>query len=270
MSEKLADYSVKVHRSKDSNLDFINKNFEYANYRFDEFLKECESGPNCLYLRSIGNDKRGRDVSDIKKHFPTIADDLIFPEFVDFCQDTSCDDCDKRHLFSSVFRISSKDILIWMHYDVMDNILLQVKGSKTVTLFPPNDAPYLYLNGDKSEIIDINQSDVLKKYPLLQNATKYECILNESDALFIPAMWFHTTKALEFSIGVNFFWKTANLLDLYNKTDVYANKDLVPASDAYSNIDKALKHLSKLPVKYKNFYISMIISRLARELNKQN
>lgn len=255
-------------------LNFIEKNFRYDTQNFDEFLRNCahnhsDNKQKYLYLRSIGVDKRGRDVADIKKHFPQIAGDISFPRFANFCEAIECTDeqCLKKHLFSSVFRISSKDLVVWTHYDMVDNILLQVKGLKRISLFPPSDAPHLYLQGDKSTIVDLDQVDINEKYPLFAKSTRYDSVIQEGEAIFIPALWFHNTKALQFSIGVNFFWKDPLLSEFYNKTDVYGNKDLIPATDAYSNIDKALKHLSKLPDKYKQFYIHMIIARLNKELS---
>lgn len=236
---------------------------------FAEFIRQCLDGEKYFYLRSIGNDKRGKDVANICKQFPSIKEDIKLPDFAEFCTDEACaqNGCDKRHLFSSVFRISSKGLVMWTHYDMVDNILLQVRGRKKIYLFPPTDAEYLYLNGDKSEILDLENVD-FESYPLMSSAHRYECILEEGDALFIPALWFHNTKALDFSIGVNFFWQDNTLKTFYDKSDTYGNKDLVPAVNAYTNITKAIKQLDLLPAKYRTFYIHMIMAKLNKQLNK--
>ena len=67
----------------------------------------------------------------------------------------------------------------------MDNILIQVVGVKRVVLFSPEDVDYMYMCGDKSEIIDIDNPDY-QKYPLYAKARKYECQLTPGDILFIP------------------------------------------------------------------------------------
>ncbi|GIY03878.1 hypothetical protein CDAR_366961, partial [Caerostris darwini] len=59
---------------------------------------------------------------------------------------------------------------------VKDNALIQVKGEKQAVLFPPTDALNLYLNGDKSEVIDIENPD-LEKFPKFKNVTRHECHL---------------------------------------------------------------------------------------------
>jgi tRNA wybutosine-synthesizing protein 5 len=69
----------------------------------------------------------------------------------------------------------------------MDNVLLQVSGHKKVVLFPPSDVNNIYMKGDKSQVLDIDNPD-LEKYPLFANVTRYECELVKGDALFIPGI----------------------------------------------------------------------------------
>ena len=65
-------------------------------------------------------------------------------------------------------------------------------------LFPPSDARNLYLDGDKSECIglisrlDENQA----RFPDLMKTNAHREVLKPGDVLFIPALWFHCTKAL--------------------------------------------------------------------------
>ena len=49
--------------------------------------------------------------------------------------------------------------------------------------------------------------------------------------LSFPALWFHTTKNLAFSVGFNVFWKHLPP-NLYDPKDLYGNRDLLPARDA--------------------------------------
>lgn len=86
----------------------------------------------------------------------------------------------------------------------------------------------MYLVGDKSEILNIDDVD-FEKYPKFKNALKYECEMYPGDILFIPALWFHNVVALEPSLGVNIFWKNLPH-ELYDKNDSYGNKDLLPAA----------------------------------------
>jgi tRNA wybutosine-synthesizing protein 5 len=120
---------VKIHVSSERDLDFVSKNFAYDTMPFDQLaLAAAESisqgetgdvrGPKKFYyLRALGNDPRGREVADFGTHFPAIAGDFCVPDGL-YPRD--------RH-FSSVFRISSAGLQLWTHYDVMDNILVQVR-----------------------------------------------------------------------------------------------------------------------------------------------
>ncbi|XP_072435013.1 tRNA wybutosine-synthesizing protein 5 isoform X2 [Chiloscyllium punctatum] len=143
---------------------------------------------------------------------------------------------------------------------VMDNFLIQVIGRKRVILFSPQDAPYLYLTGDKSEVLDVENPD-LRKYPQFAKAQCYECQLDPGDVLFIPALWFHNTVAKEFGVGVNVFWKHLPA-NCYDKTDTYGNKDPVAASRAMQILDRALKTLEELPDEYRDFYARRMVLRI--------
>lgn len=266
--ESIKDLKVSIHASPTGQMSFIKKNFSYVKLPFDEFLYRasgemkshddqkykpilCEN--EVLYFRSISFDRRGREIADLSKHFPEIANDFNIPDLFNH------DD-----FFSSVFRIASPGVQVWTHYDIMDNVLVQICGTKKVVLFSPRDADYLYMNGDKSEVLDIENPDITK-YPLFLKASQYEGTLLPGDALFIPALWFHNTISKTFSISVNVFWKNLPH-EIYDKSDVYGNKDLIPAVQAFSNIKKAIELLNTLPSDYKHFYISRCIGNLKKAL----
>ncbi|MBN3291791.1 TYW5 protein, partial [Polypterus senegalus] len=251
------DCSVKIHVCNIPQLDFINKNFLYRSLPFSVFVRRAAEDKHMeyfisedekYYLRSLGTDPR-KDIADIKFQFPKLAEDFKLPEYFQTDQ-----------FFSSVFRISSCGLQLWTHYDVMDNLLVQVTGRKKVVLFSPQDAAYLYLSGDKSEVLDIDSPD-LKKYPEFIKAKRYECCLKPGDVLFIPALWFHNTVAEEFGVGVNVFWKHLPS-EFYDKTDTYGNKDPLPAARAMQILDRALKAVDELPEEYQDFYARRMVLRI--------
>ncbi|XP_077996934.1 tRNA wybutosine-synthesizing protein 5-like [Glandiceps talaboti] len=248
---------VKVHVSPTPEMDFINKNFAYRTLTFSELVKRASQVKQTdyfvhpdekYYLRSLGNDTR-KDIADVKKQFETLADDIKFPKF--FTDD---------QFFSSVFRIASPGTQLWTHYDVMDNALIQVSGHKRAVLFSPREATNLYLVGDKSQVLDIDNPD-LDKYPNFANVTWYESMLQPGDVLFIPAMWFHNVISLEFGIAVNVFWKHL-AASCYDNKDLYGNKDPTAASRAMQILDRALKTLDELPEEYRDFYARRMVARI--------
>ncbi|PSN35001.1 tRNA wybutosine-synthesizing protein 5 [Blattella germanica] len=260
---KVENVDVKVHVCSSPQMDFISKNFMYKTLPFHELLRRASapfsekkdyfiSPGEYYYLRSLGFDRRGKDAADIKKQFPTLAQDIIFPDFFD-----------DEDFHSSVFRIGSPGVQLWTHYDVMDNLLIQVHGKKRMALFSPSEALNMYLEGDKSRVIDIDNPNI-HDYPKFVEAQRYECIMEPGDILFIPALWFHNALALDFGIAVNVFWKNLKH-ELYDRKDPYGNKDPIPANKALQMVENASKLLDTLPVEYKDFYIKRMITILEKK-----
>lgn len=259
LREKGGDMEVKVHVSTVPKMDFLHKNFVYKTLPFNEFVRRaaekkhfdfflCED--ENYYLRSLGEDVR-KEPADLKKQFPILAEDFKIPEFLDPDQ-----------FFSSVFRISSCGLQLWTHYDVMDNLLAQVTGTKRVVLYTPEDALHLYMSGDKSEVLDIDYPN-LETFPEFVKAKRFECVLQPGDLLFIPALWFHNTLALEFGVGVNVFWRHL-AAESYDKKDPYGNKDPVAATRALQALERALHILDELPDEYKDFYGRRMVQRIQK------
>ncbi|KAL5463446.1 hypothetical protein EMCRGX_G032341 [Ephydatia muelleri] len=246
-------------------MDFIRKNFIYRTLPFDEFVRRANRpiqeqyficAEEKYYLRSLGDDPR-KDVADIYAQFPELVDDIKLPFFFE-----------EHQYFSSVFRIGSAQVTLWTHYDVMDNLLVQVTGRKSVVLFSPREATNLYMVGDKSAVMDIECPD-LEAYPLFAGVQHHRCTLEQGDVLFIPAMWFHNVKSEQFGVAVNIFWRNLDTC-FYDVKDTYGNKDPPQAQKATLHVDKALAALDELPDEYRDFYartlVSKITSRYVRDL----
>ncbi|XP_072541347.1 tRNA wybutosine-synthesizing protein 5 [Salminus brasiliensis] len=257
LTVKGRDREVKIHVSSVPQMDFLHKNFIYRTLPFSEFVQRAAatehpeffiSKDESYYLRSLGEDAR-KDPADLKKQFPELAEDFHIPPFFE-----------PEQFFSSVFRISSPGLQLWTHYDVMDNLLAQVTGRKRVVLYSPQDALHLYLSGDKSEVLDIDSPD-LERYPDFVKACRYECVLEPGDLLFIPALWFHNTLALQFGVGINVFWRHLPM-DSYDKKDPYGNKDPLAASRALQSVERALALLEDLPDDYRDFYARRMVLRI--------
>ncbi|XP_077393084.1 tRNA wybutosine-synthesizing protein 5 isoform X2 [Festucalex cinctus] len=249
LAQKGGGKEVKVHVSSVPQMNFLQKNFVYRTLPFDEFVKRtseekhadfflCED--ESYYLRSLGEDVR-KEPADLHKQFPELAEDFHIPNFFEPGQ-----------FFSSVFRISSRRLQLWTHYDVT--------GRKRVVLYSPQDALHLYLTGDKSEVLEIDSPDV-NLYPEFVKAVRYECVLEPGDLLFIPALWFHNTLALQFGVGVNVFWRQLPA-DGYDKKDPYGNKDPVAAGRALQVLERALRCLDQLPPDHRDFYGRRMIQRI--------
>lgn len=269
LEDKLKHESIVIHESDNSDLDFLNKNFKYKTCLFSELSQRLRSKDSYLYLRSTNRNIRAKKPARIEDDFPTLNQDLHPPSFIPFGDDNSL-------YHSSVLRIASSKVQIWTHFDLYDNVLCQVVGTKRIILLPPGDTEYLYCSGDKSPVNDFdNWKELVRLYPLIQETTPHKCLLGPKDLIFIPALWWHNIRTVSesdsdesYSIGFNIFWRDKLLesKSLYAQSDIYGNKNLKPYESALSNIDKAVEHLERLPGKYKLFYKLLILEKLKSKL----
>ncbi|CAD7698797.1 unnamed protein product [Ostreobium quekettii] len=249
---------VGVHVSTEPSgcLNFVNRNFVFKTMSLSELVARCTGqkmepligNGERYYLRSIGANPR-KEPSSIEKSFPDLARSLNLPQL--FPADSE---------FSSVLRITSPGVRLWTHFDVMDNFLVQIRGTKRVQLWSPDDEENLYVQGSSSEVMDVDDPD-LARYPLFAKACRWKCELQPGDVLFIPALWFHNVYTEEFSVSANVFWRQLPK-NMYDKKDLYGNRDPIPATEALKAIDAAAAKLLELPNYYRQFYCK----RLQRQL----
>ncbi|WP_019832328.1 cupin-like domain-containing protein [Sphingomonas sp. PR090111-T3T-6A] len=107
-------------------------------------------------------------------------------------------------------------IVVATHHDLMENIAVVVAGRRRFTLFPPEQAPNLYIgpfeftpNGAPVSLADPEAPD-LTRFPrfaaALEQAETAE--LGPGDAIFIPYMWWHHVRSLDaFSMLANYWWE---------------------------------------------------------------
>jgi len=107
--------------------------------------------------------------------------------------------------------IGTKDSYTPAHYDSYGfNLVIQIRGQKHWTLYPPNASDYLYPTRfpyEESSVfspIRFSNPDE-QQYPDFKKAKEWEIqmILNPGDILFVPRHWWHFVESLEDSISVN-------------------------------------------------------------------
>lgn len=257
IKQKEEDRPMKVHLSKEPLMDFRLKNFRYAVMSFYDLLEKAagpgKDGDELVYLRALGGDEaRGKDATLFQRDFPSLQEDFQPPPLFE-----------PEKLFSSVLRVSSADVSVWTHYDITDNVYFQIVGQKRVLMWAPDQALNMYLDGDKSQVTNVDDPD-LDQFPKFALTKQYEGILQPGDTLFIPSMWFHNMKALDFGIAINMFWKNFDL-KLYDKKDPYGNKDLLPAAKSLRMLDNVIRQLDELPSEIKDFYARLLILKLSKK-----
>jgi hypothetical protein len=111
-----------------------------------------------------------------------------------------------------------------LHYDPLDNFIVQIVGRKRVYLLDANiDPEWLYAgeaHGQQSNTSAVpiynhhhnNGNLDVTMYPIFQkNVLERHAVLsselNAGDILFVPSKWWHSLVALEYSISVNVWWR---------------------------------------------------------------
>lgn len=103
-----------------------------------------------------------------------------------------------------------------LHFDTGDGTLMQLHGSKRVTLFPPWETRNLYPFEFYREIppwfsqVDTDNPDP-KVFPRYAEAlaNRIEVVVEQGEILYIPVSWWHEVTALgtDYVCSVNRFWK---------------------------------------------------------------
>merc|ERR1712071_179753 len=120
-----------------------------------------------------------------------------------------------------------------LHYDPLDNLYMQMVGSKHILLYAPSDSMgnntdkysdfddhdqdyhkdsnwyYAGANGEQYNTSPINVEDPdLNLYPNFARAPPaMEGIVNPGDVVYIPKKWWHHVRSLKTSISVNTWWR---------------------------------------------------------------
>ncbi|XP_022708966.1 tRNA wybutosine-synthesizing protein 5-like isoform X2 [Varroa jacobsoni] len=260
LSNSVGSKSVNILVSSHARFDFVHKNFLNRTLPFNELIRRCSgmgkhTGDHFLSEREFYQLRSPDDrQEDFFKNHKGLQDDFKMPNFIP-----------KEKLISTNLKINSADVITWTQYDVMDTVLCQVQGSRRVVLFPPRDSSKLYLQGDKSLVLDVDQPDTAK-FPLFPMAQRWECELSQpGDVLFIPALWFHSSICKDFGVAVSCLWRHLER-DQYDKKDPLHHKDPMAATRAMDLLAKALKQLEILPDDYRQFYYRMMINKVNEKL----
>ena len=97
------------------------------------------------------------------------------------------------------------------HYDMEDNINVQLRGRKEVILYPSTQLDELYPRSPWDYMSNFSgveiESPDLSRFPLFRRATPLRAVLEPGDFLYLPIYWWHQFRTLEASLNVNFWWQ---------------------------------------------------------------
>ncbi|KAL3421947.1 leucine carboxyl methyltransferase [Phlyctema vagabunda] len=246
------DREVIVHVASDKQMNFTSKNFIYTTQTFEEFINQIDHGAR-LYLRSLSASKPSEVPTTLANDFPEIAQDFQLPPELDFVAENA---------HSSPLRISGP-VAMWLHYDVMANILCQIQGTKHLILFPPTDVKYLEFDAGASSS-GINIFEKIKGTSLACTHP-HEVFLQPGDVLFIPSMWLHTASPISgYSIAVNVFFRDLQAGYAAGK-DLYGNRDLQVYEKGRQDIARIARSFEYLPTEVRGFYLQRLVDEFQQK-----
>ena len=160
---------------------------------FAEFIELAESGGNEAYMTAYNS------AANVAALAP-LAEDLGFLD-----QYLTRD--------PGMLWIGGEGTFTPLHFDLTNNLLAQVTGSKQIVLIPPSQTHRLaHHNHVFSDVRDVTDAERLAQYPQARDVLRYELVLVPGDLLFIPIGWWHQVRSQSFSTMLtytNFLWPNA-------------------------------------------------------------
>lgn len=97
-----------------------------------------------------------------------------------------------------------------LHFDLTNNLLIQIVGRKRVYLVSPNQTQLMaHRRHVFSDVHDLESADHMARQPQAKDVQPYVVTLEPGDMLFIPVGWWHQVRSLDFSVMMtctNFLW----------------------------------------------------------------
>jgi tRNA wybutosine-synthesizing protein 4 len=249
-----AERELVVHECSSDRMTFKDKNFEYVKRSTADFLDGIANGSKA-YLRATSSSQPNKLPTKLEDDFPAIASDFKLSDVFELV---------KSNVHSSPLRISGP-VSLWLHYDVLSNILCQIRGTKMLYLYPPSDVKYLdYPPGGSSSNTDVLTS----KDPKLRFTHPHVASLKPGDILFIPPMWSHTATPEDgISVAVNVFWRDLDKGYAAGK-DVYGNRDLQAYENGRRDVEKIVRAFRDVPSDIARFYLDRLADEVQNNAEK--
>ena len=247
---------IVVHQAMERSMNFLKKNFVYRKKSMANFIDDITQG-SPQYVRSLAAQDPSNKPANLADDFPELKGDFFLPHQLGLVS---------QNMHSSVLRISGP-VDIWLHYDVMANVLCNIIGTKRLLLYPPSDvACFAIPPGASSSPIPVFSPEAIEHHPSLALAHPHEILLREGEILFIPPLWLHAASPEDnVSVSVNVFFRDLESGYAPGK-DTYGNRDIQAYEKGRKDVEKIVKTFEKekLPADMVGFYLE----RLAEELKQ--
>ncbi|MCJ1311948.1 tRNA methyltransferase ppm2 [Agyrium rufum] len=275
-----SDREVVVHESQKSHMSFSQKNFTYVTKHFATFINEILPGgasPH-QYLRSLAVGKPADQPANFFKDYPELSADVQIPPELRAVKD---------NMHSSVLRVAG-DINMWLHYDVMANILIPMSTPKCLFLYPPKSISSLsFPPGSTTSTMDPTTDDAKAYLPQPLIAYLDPTLApGRSQVLYIPPLWAHAalppsemasvipkgfdntapSDRAHHSIALNIFFRPYSDEMYAAGRDIYGNRDLRPYEQGRGWVNRIIKSMRGLHPDARGFYTERLVDELRESL----
>ena len=214
---------------------YADKNADKSEITFGEYIEYMRQFEN-KYGDGMGTENERKESEEQPPSHEIVylaQNDLPSALYNDFDIPKLCDDASFArkygvgggNLYSCMFWMGPRGTLSPLHYDPLDNLLMQVVGTKRVLLYPKSvwlkdenndistaeEAAWAYAGShgmqNNTSPVDVENPD-LQKFPFFAKCPPpIECILKPGDSLYIPSKWWHHVRSLSRSVSVNAWWR---------------------------------------------------------------
>jgi hypothetical protein len=98
-----------------------------------------------------------------------------------------------------------------LHFDMSNNLFVQIAGQKRFSLFEPSATPRLAFGRPNTKAAHFSTLDVrdpdYARYPEAAGVRRYVCVLSAGDILYFPAFWPHFVETIEDAVSLNTWWQ---------------------------------------------------------------
>jgi len=159
--------------------------------------------PFSLALDRIANPDAGRRYyikQPLIMEFPELLEDLVLPHFIP----------QKHDLRTLNLWMGADHTVSSLHYDLPQNFLVLLRGTKQFLMCSPADSPLLYQNsGEKfPQMSRCNLENYDERlFPDVRRVEFGSAELSAGDMIYIPSRWWHHVTSWGFNIALSFSWE---------------------------------------------------------------
>lgn len=185
---------------------------QIADVPFAEFLTFMQFFEE-RYGRRPEETKESDDGAPSQEELMYLAQNDIFPELLEEIDVPQfCSELGEGKLYNTMIWIGPYGCLSPLHYDPLDNVLMQFVGQKKAYLCAPTAQVHAGAEGNQHNTSPLNPdkeitNEIAQKYPSIRDITFLEATLNAGDALFVPKKWYHHVRTIETSVSVNTWFR---------------------------------------------------------------